>query len=180
MIKVKRGDVFLANLSDATGSEQAFVRPVVIIQNNCGNKHSPTTIVACLSSKIESKAHLPTHYILPEGIGLKHRSMVLCEQIKVIDKARALLERYDYKMPFVSNQKYNLYLKAVAKHAGITKRLTSHMARHTFATSALHNGIPIEVVSKMLSHADIGTTQLYAKVLADDVMAAFDKLNESK
>ena len=50
MTKVKRGDVFLANLSDATGSEQAFVRPVVIIQNNCGNKHSPTTIVACLSS----------------------------------------------------------------------------------------------------------------------------------
>ena len=100
--------------------------------------------------------------------------------IKVIDKARALLEHYDFKMPFVSNQKYNLYLKAVAKHAGITKRLTSHMARHTFATSALHNGIPIEVVSKMLSHADIGTTQLYAKVLADDVMAAFDKLNETK
>ena len=90
MFKVKRGDVFLANLSDATGSEQAFVRPVVIIQNNCGNKHSPTTIVACMSSKIESKAHLPTHYILPEGIGLKHRSMVLCEQIKVIDKSRLL------------------------------------------------------------------------------------------
>lgn len=107
----------------------------------------------------------------------KNRSEIA---IKVIDKARALLERYDYKMPFVSNQKYNLYLKAVAKHAGITKRLTSHMARHTFATSALHNGIPIEVVSKMLSHADIGTTQLYAKVLADDVMAAFDKLNETK
>ena len=94
MFKVKRGDVFLANLSDATGSEQAFVRPVVIIQNNCGNKHSPTTIVACLSSKIESKSHLPTHYILPEGIGLKHRSMVLCEQIKVIDKSRLLKNNY--------------------------------------------------------------------------------------
>ena len=114
-------------------------------------------------------------YIISERT--KNRSDIA---IKVIDKARALLERYDYKMPFVSNQKYNLYLKAVAKHAGITKRVTSHMARHTFATSALHNGIPIEVVSKMLSHADIGTTQLYAKVLADDVMAAFDKLNETK
>lgn len=114
-------------------------------------------------------------YIISERT--KNRSDIA---IKVIDKARALLERYDYKMPFVSNQKYNLYLKAVAKHAGISKRVTSHMARHTFATSALHNGIPIEVVSKMLSHADIGTTQLYAKVLADDVMAAFDKLNETK
>ena len=114
-------------------------------------------------------------YIISERT--KNRSEIA---IKVIDKARALLERYDYKMPFVSNQKYNLYLKAVAKLAGISKRVTSHMARHTFATSALHNGIPIEVVSKMLSHADIGTTQLYAKVLADDVMAAFDKLNETK
>ena len=55
MVKVKRGDVFLADLSDATGSEQSFVRPVVIIQNNCGNKHSPTTIVACLSSKMPSR-----------------------------------------------------------------------------------------------------------------------------
>ena len=114
-------------------------------------------------------------YIISER--KKNRSDIA---IKVIDKARALLKRYDYKMPFVSNQKYNLYLKAVAKHAGISKRVTSHMARHTFATSALHNGIPIEVVSKMLSHADIGTTQLYAKVLADDVMAGFDKLNEIK
>ena len=55
-----------------------------------GNKYSPTTIVACLSSKIDTKAHLPTHYILPENIGLKYRSMVLCEQIRVIDKKRLL------------------------------------------------------------------------------------------
>lgn len=88
--KVKRGDIFLADLSAYQGSEQKGVRPVLIIQNNKGNKYSPTTIVACLSSKIDSKAHLPTHYILPEGIGLKYRSMVLCEQIRVIDKKRLL------------------------------------------------------------------------------------------
>lgn len=88
--KVKRGDIFLADLSAYQGSEQKGVRPVLIIQNNKGNKYSPTTIVACLSSKIESKAHLPTHYILPEGTGLKYRSMVLCEQIRVIDKKRLL------------------------------------------------------------------------------------------
>ena len=88
--KVKRGDIFLADLSAYQGSEQKGVRPVLIIQNNKGNKYSTTTIVACLSSKIENKAHLPTHYILPERIGLKYRSMVLCEQIRVIDKKRLL------------------------------------------------------------------------------------------
>ena len=57
-MKVKRGEVYLADLSDASGSEQGKVRPVVIIQNNRGNKYSPTTIVACLSSKIYTKHHL--------------------------------------------------------------------------------------------------------------------------
>lgn len=89
-MKVKRGEVYLADLSDASGSEQRKVRPVVIIQNNRGNKYSPTTIVACLSSKIYTKHHLPTHHLLPEGIGLKYKSMVMCEQIRVIDKSRLL------------------------------------------------------------------------------------------
>ena len=84
--KVKRGDIFLADLSAYQGSEQKGVRPVLIIQNNKDNEHSSTTIVACLSSKIDNKAHLPTHYILPEGTGLKYRSMVLCEQTRIIDK----------------------------------------------------------------------------------------------
>ncbi len=70
-MKIKRGEVYLADLSDASGSEQGKVRPVVIIQNNRGNKYSPTTIVACLSSKIYTKHHLPT-------------------QIRVIDKIRLL------------------------------------------------------------------------------------------
>ena len=78
--KVKRGDIFLADLSAYQGSKQKGVRPVLIIQNNKGNKYSPATIVA----------YLPTHYILPEEIGLKYRSMVLCEQIRVIDKKRLL------------------------------------------------------------------------------------------
>lgn len=61
---------------------------MLIIQNNRGNKHSPTTIVACLSSKIYTKHHLTTHCILPDGLGLKYRSMAMCEQIRVIDKSR--------------------------------------------------------------------------------------------
>lgn len=89
-MKVKKGEIYLANLNDASGSEQGKVRPVLIIQNNRGNKHSPTTIVACLSSKIYTKHHLPTHCILPDGLGLKYRSMVMCEQIRVIDKSRLI------------------------------------------------------------------------------------------
>lgn len=89
-MKIKRGDVYLADLSDANGSEQGKVRPVVVIQNNRGNKYSPTTIVACLSSKVYSKHPLPTHYLLPEGLGLKYKSMVMCEQIRVLDKSRLI------------------------------------------------------------------------------------------
>lgn len=89
-MKVKRGDIYLADLSDANGSEQGKVRPVVVIQNNRGNKYSPTTIVACLSSKVNSKHHLPTHYLLPDGLGLKYKSMVMCEQIRVLDKSRLI------------------------------------------------------------------------------------------
>lgn len=96
--------------------------------------------------------------------------------IKVVDKARIILERYDYKIPYMSNQKYNLYLKVLAAQCGIKKRLTSHMARHTFATTALHQGIPIEIVSKMLAHTNIQTTQIYAKVLAEDIKKGFDQL----
>lgn len=89
-MKVKRGDIYLADLSDANGSEQGKVRSVVVIQNNRGNKYSPTTIVACLSSKVYSKHHLPTHYLLPDGLGLKYKSMVMCEQIRVLDKSRLI------------------------------------------------------------------------------------------
>ena len=89
-MKVKRGEVYLADLSDASRSEQGKVRPVVIIQNNRGNKYSPTTIVACLSSKIYTKHHLRTHHLLPDDIGLKYKSMVMCKQIRVIDKSRLL------------------------------------------------------------------------------------------
>lgn len=89
-MKVKRGEIYLANLNDAYGSEQARVRPVLVLQNNLGNKHSPTTIVACLTSKGKSKAHLPTHYLIRYNKDLKCQSIVMLEQIKVIDKSRLI------------------------------------------------------------------------------------------
>jgi site-specific recombinase XerD len=78
--------------------------------------------------------------------------------------------------PVVSNQKLNSYLKEVADLCGIKKRLTFHMARHTFATTVtLTNGVPIETVSKLLGHTKIATTQIYARVIerkvSDDMNA---------
>lgn len=93
--------------------------------------------------------------------------------VRLTDKALAIAERYNYRLPFVSNQKYNLMLKVIGERAGVP-HLTSHMARHTFATIALHRGVPIAVVSKMLGHSDIKITQIYAKVLLDDIDKGFD------
>ena len=89
-MKVKRGQIYLADLSKGVGSEQGGVRPVLVIQNNKGNKYSPTLIVACITSRYQYKHHLPTHYYIPDSAGLKYRSIVMMEQIKVIDKTRLI------------------------------------------------------------------------------------------
>ncbi|PKR77010.1 PemK family transcriptional regulator [Halalkalibacillus sediminis] len=85
---VKRGDVFYADLTPVVGSEQGGVRPVLIIQNNIGNRFSPTVIVAAITAQIQ-KAKLPTHVeIDSEKYGFERDSVVLLEQIRTIDKQR--------------------------------------------------------------------------------------------
>lgn len=98
-------------------------------------------------------------------------------KIRLISKAREILERYDYNLNRITNQKANVFLKAIASMAGIKGNLTMHMGRHTFATWALSNGVSIEVVSKMLAHSDIATTQIYAKVLQREVEKGFELLD---
>ena len=83
-----RGDLYYADLGRGLGSEQQGNRPVVIIQNDVGNRHSPTVIVAAISSKVGVKAKLPTHYYMEAGSGLVQPSIVLLEQIRTIDKRR--------------------------------------------------------------------------------------------
>lgn len=95
---------------------------------------------------------------------------------RLLPPAVEVLQRNAFRLPQVSNQKYNANLKNLGEAAGLRKRLTSHMARHTFATWALHHGVPIEIVSRMLGHTDITMTQRYAKVLAEDVNAQFAML----
>ena len=85
---IKRGDVYYADLRPVIGSEQGGIRPVLIIQNDTGNKHSPTVICACITSKL-NKSTLPTHITLEsERFGLIEDSVILLEQIRTIDKSR--------------------------------------------------------------------------------------------
>ncbi len=85
---IKRGDIYYADLSPVIGSEQGGVRPVLIVQNNVGNRFSPTVIAAAITSQ-QSKAKLPTHIPLYSGTsGLTKDSVVLLEQVRTIDKRR--------------------------------------------------------------------------------------------
>ena len=88
IMTIRRGDMFYADLSPVIGSEQGGVRPVLIIQNDLGNKYSPTVIAAAITSQT-SKTKLPTHIeIKGEKQGLKNNSVILTEQIRTIDKSR--------------------------------------------------------------------------------------------
>lgn len=85
---VKRGEIFYADLSPVVGSEQGGMRPVLIVQNDVGNRHSPTVIAAAITSQI-NKAKLPTHIELgAKTYGLSRDSVILLEQIRTIDKKR--------------------------------------------------------------------------------------------
>ena len=86
---VKRGELYYADLSPVIGSEQGGVRPVLVVQNDTGNKYSPTVIAAAVTSKI-GKARLPTHIELPCAFGLAKNSVILLEQIRTIDKKRLM------------------------------------------------------------------------------------------
>ena len=85
---IKRGELYYADLSPVVGSEQGGIRPVLVVQNDVGNKYSPTVIAAAVTSKI-NKAKLPTHIELPSNTyGLQKDSVILLEQIRTLDKRR--------------------------------------------------------------------------------------------
>ena len=88
LVIVKRGDIFYADLSPVVGSEQGGIRPVLVVQNDVGNKYSPTVIAAAITSRI-NKAKLPTHIEIEAAqYGLQKDSVVLLEQIRTRDKKR--------------------------------------------------------------------------------------------
>ncbi|WP_373560865.1 site-specific integrase [Sphingobacterium sp. 1.A.4] len=119
-------------------------------------------------------------------IKIRRQKTNTLSSIPILPKALEILESYrDYPpcqsiglmLPILSNQKMNSYLKEIADLCGITKELTFHIARHTFATTiTLSNGVPIETVSKMLGHLDIRTTQHYAKLLDNRIRKDMENL----
>ena len=87
-MEVRRGDIFIANLDPVVGSEQGGVRPVVVVQNERGNRFSPTVICAAMTSRL-GKHDLPTHvWVAAKDSGLRSDSLVLCEQIRTLEKRR--------------------------------------------------------------------------------------------
>ena len=87
-MSIRRGDIYYADLSPVVGSEQGGLRPVLIVQNDVGNKYSPTVIAAAITSRL-GKTRLPTHIdVLADKVGLQKDSVILLEQIRTIDKRR--------------------------------------------------------------------------------------------
>ena len=102
-MNVRRGDIYYADLSPVVGSEQGGMRPVLIVQNDVGNKYSPTVIAAAITSKT-SKSKLPTHIeVYADKYGLAKDSVILLEQIRTIDKTR-LKEKMGHLDDYVMNQ----------------------------------------------------------------------------
>ena len=106
-------------------------------------------------------------------------------KVKLLDIPLFILKKYELRrdgnflLPVMSNAKYNLYLKEIASICGIEKRVTSHTARHTFATTVTYaNGVSIESISKMLGHTKLSTTQIYARIVDKTVSNEMDKLAE--
>jgi len=95
--KIRRGDIYYADLNPVIGSEQGGRRPVLIISNDTGNRHSPTVIIAAITGLEHTKAKLPTHTIVRDIKGLEKNSIVLLEQIRTIDKRR--LKQYMGMIP---------------------------------------------------------------------------------
>lgn len=107
-------------------------------------------------------------------------------KVKLLDIPLSIIKKYERKrggnflLPVMSNAKYNLYLKEIASICGIEKNVTSHLARHTFATTVTYaNGVSIESISKMLGHTKISTTQIYARIVDKTVSNEMDKLAQT-
>lgn len=123
-----------------------------------------------------------------DWIMTKRQKTSITENVPILDVAREIINKYYSSsdrngrlLPILSNQKMNAYLKEIADLCGIKKRLSYHMARHTYATLLLSKGVPMETVSKLLGHTNIKTTQIYARItnkkIEQDVMRVADQLN---
>ena len=115
-MSVKRGDIYYADLSPVVGSEQGGLRPVLIIQNDIGNRYSPTVIAAAITSRM-GKTRLPTHIdIYADKVGLSKDSVILLEQVRTLDK-----QRLKEKMGHLDDRLMNEVNNAIAVSFGLTQ-----------------------------------------------------------
>ena len=179
--EIKRGDVEtvefltseeLARIEGMTlrdGSMLAAARDMFIFQSYTGMAYSDMQ-----GFRLDECRHDGDRWLLAK----KRVKTGVTYYVQLLPQALAVAERYGGELPKVAVQTYNRNLKRIADETGITKRLTSHVGRHTFATWALHEGVALERVSKMLGHSKITQTQRYAKVLAEDIYNEFDRLGK--
>ena len=138
MMSVKRGDIYYADLSPVVGSEQGGLRPVLIIQNDVGNRYSPTVIAAAITSRM-SKTKLPTHIdIYAEQVGLAKDSIVLLEQIRTLDK-----RRLKEKMGHLDENMMSAVNAAIAVSFGLGDRAEA-IGRSTQAAAIASTATPNE------------------------------------
>ena len=176
--EIKRGDVEtvefltseeLARIEGLTlidGSMVAAARDMFVFQSYTGMAYSDMQ-----GFRLDECWHDGDRWLLAK----KRVKTGVTYYVQLLPQALAVAERYGGEMPKIAVQVYNRNLKKIAEATGINKRLTSHVGRHTFATWALHEGVALERVSKMLGHSKITQTQRYAKVLAEDVYGEFDE-----
>lgn len=152
-----------------TGLMQATAKDIFIFQLYTGLSYSDVQ-----SFRIEDYKHIDGRWV---NVGRRIKTGVPYIS-QLLPPAVEVLERNGMCVPRLSNQKYNQALKELGKAAGINAELHSHIARHTFATWMLRNGVRIENLARMLGHTNIKQTQRYAKVLAESVHEDFDKISE--
>jgi integrase len=157
------------SIHPVAGTEMALSRDLFVFQMYTGLSYSDAqSFDISQYKKIDGKWRRTGERI---KTGVPFVNMLLPPAVEV-------LERYGMKIPKISNENYNRNLKALGMCAGISIPLHSHLARHTFATFMLRNGVKIENLAKMLGHADISRTQRYAIVLAESVHEDFAMIEE--
>lgn len=128
-----------------------------------------------------SHSDLPHMVLDPDGgtiLGVRKKTGMKYV-VLLLPSAKRILEEYHGSLPIDSNQRANSYLKEIGKMCNIDKHLTTHLARHTFATTILlENTVPMEIVAKMLGHNNIRSTEVYGKVLKTQVMRAGELLGK--
>ncbi len=170
-MNVKRGDIFYADLSPVIGSEQGGLRPVLIVQNDVGNKYSPTVIAAAITSKI-SKTKLPTHIDVSrninfgtEGVGLAKDSVILLEQIRTLDK-----QRLKEKMGHLDEGTMQKVNDAITVSFGLTRQETPYEYTNDTPEEAELPRIQTEI-SGAASLPDTGNIPAAASITTPPIIA---------